>query len=217
MEREGSFPWAQQPASCPYPEFTQSHHGRLSLSRVHTVPPRPAVPIPSSHSPTTASCPYPEFTQSHHGRLSLCRVNTVPPRPAVPIPSSHSPTTASSSYWSLPSGFPTKILYAYLISPMHATFPAHLVFLDLVILIVLCKEYKLWNPHYMQCFSNLLSLHLSQAHRSETPSCNVRHPYKTTAIIIVLYILIFKSLYCRRKRKYSELHGSWNCPNLICS
>ncbi|PNF40281.1 hypothetical protein B7P43_G06544 [Cryptotermes secundus] len=43
----------------------------------------------------------------------------------------------------LPSGFPTNILYAFLISPIRATYPIHLILLDLIILFILREEYKL--------------------------------------------------------------------------
>jgi hypothetical protein len=38
-----------------------------------------------------------------------------------------------------PSGFPTRILYAFLIYSMHATCPAQLIHLDLITLIILDK------------------------------------------------------------------------------
>jgi hypothetical protein len=42
-----------------------------------------------------------------------------------------------------PSGFLTNILYTFHFSPIHATRPAHLILLDLIIIIIRGEEYKL--------------------------------------------------------------------------
>jgi hypothetical protein len=73
----------------------------------------------------------------------------------------------------LPSGlflseFPTNILYAFFFSPIRATSPAHLIPFNLIILIILGEEYKLWRSlHYRcsKCSWNLSkNLQISQFH-----------------------------------------------------
>jgi hypothetical protein len=79
----------------------------------------------------------------------LSRINLV----HAPYPTSWRSISILSSHLRLcllsglfPSGFPTKILYAYLLSPLRATFPAHLIILDLVTQITFGVEYRsLWS------------------------------------------------------------------------
>jgi hypothetical protein len=86
------------------------------------------------------------FTRSQHWSLSWS-IQSIPAHPislrSILILSTHLRLGLPSSLF--PSGFPTNILYAFLVYPIRATCPAHLIHLDLIILIVLEEEYKLWR------------------------------------------------------------------------
>ena len=93
-----------------------------------------------------------------------------------------------------PSGFPAKILYTPLSSPIRATCPAHLILLDVITRTILCEEYRsfssslcnllhspvisprlgpniLFNTMFSNTFGFLSSRNVSD---------QVSHPYKTT-------------------------------------
>jgi hypothetical protein len=86
-----------------------------------------------------------------------------------------------------PVGFQVATLYAFLISPMRATWPTLLIVLDLIILIIFREEYKVYNLFAASCyfiillstpFSNIHNLSFLQYER------DVLHRYKTTGTII---------------------------------
>jgi hypothetical protein len=114
-----------------------------------------------------------------------------------------------------PSGFPTDILYVFILSAIRDTCPAYLILLDLINLILLGEEYKLcrfslcsflqspvtsslFSPNILlsTLFSNILILYSSPNVRDQ-----VSHPYRTTGKIILLYIKSLTFLDSRREDK----------------
>jgi hypothetical protein len=113
------------------------------------------------------------FTRALHWSLAWARsIQSIPPHPiylrSILVLCAH-------LHLDLLSGFSTNVQYTFLFSPILVTCPAHLMLLDLIILIILGKEYKLWIPSLCS-FSNLPSLHpssfkiFSSAPFSQTPS-----------------------------------------------
>ena len=117
------------------------------------------------------------FTCASHLSLSCARpIQSMPSHPiswrSILILSFH--LCLSFSGGLIPSGFPTKTLYTPLLSPIHATFPTHLILLDLP-RTIFGDEYRSLSSSLCIFFTPLLPhpswvQTLSWAPYSQTPS-----------------------------------------------
>jgi hypothetical protein len=69
------------------------------------------------------------------------------------------------------SGFTTNTLYAFLFYTMCATWPTHLIILDMIYLLICDNECKSWSSHYAVFFC-LLLLPSSLRHKCFSATCS---------------------------------------------
>ena len=148
------------------------------------------------------------FTGARHLSLSWASsIQSVPLHPTswrpILILSYHLRLGLPSSLF--PSGFPTKILYAPLLSPIRTTCSAHLILPDLITRTILGEEYRLLCSSLRSfLYSPVTSSHVGpnillntlysytlSLHPSFNVSDQVSHPYKTKRKFVVLCILMF--------------------------
>ena len=117
------------------------------------------------------------FTNARHLFLSWARsIQFMPSHPTYWISflmTSHLCLALPSGL--VPSGFPTEILYAPLLSPIHATCSAHLNLLDLITRTILGEEYRSWSSQLCSFLhslvtSSLLGSNILLTPDSQTPS-----------------------------------------------
>jgi hypothetical protein len=142
-----------------------------------------------------------------------------------------SPPTFKSFQWPLSSWFSNRKLYAFHFFPIHATYSAHLIIFDIIVLIIPGEDYKLLSSSLCSVLQTLIisflfspNILLSTRFSNTLTVCyffNIRgqvsHQHETASKIVILYNLIITFVDSRReeKRFSTEWQQIWPEFNML--